>query len=135
MSACGAASSARYPPGAEGSEQGNGGGGAGMAARMALEAAVMEAEPPPYPMSGREQEGYAKVFVGHLASCSVFTRPFFVEKTHARGEALAQRAEPVRNAENGRNRVAELAIFTQGDHFFRPFFICFLWHLMMLPPP
>ena len=31
-----------------------------MAARMALEAAVMEAEPPPYPMSGREQEGYAK---------------------------------------------------------------------------
>ena len=34
--------------------------GAGMAARMALEAAVMEAEPPPYPMSGREQEGYAK---------------------------------------------------------------------------
>ena len=36
------------------------GGGVGMAARMALEAAVMEAEPPPYPMSGREQEGYAK---------------------------------------------------------------------------
>ena len=31
-----------------------------LAARMALEAAVMEAEPPPYPMSGREQEGYAK---------------------------------------------------------------------------
>ena len=45
---------------AAGSEQGGGGGGAGMAARMALEAAVMEAEPPPYPMSGREQEGYAK---------------------------------------------------------------------------
>ena len=45
---------------AAGGEQGGGGGGAGMAARMALEAAVMEAEPPPYPMSGREQEGYAK---------------------------------------------------------------------------
>ena len=46
---------------AEGGEQGGGAGGvAGLAARMALEAAVMEAEPPPYPMSGREQEGYAK---------------------------------------------------------------------------
>ena len=45
----------------EGSEQGGGaGGGVGLAARMALEAAVMEAEPPPCPMSGRELEGYAK---------------------------------------------------------------------------
>ena len=46
---------------AEGGEQGGRAGGVGgLAARMALEAAVMEAEPPPYPMSGREQEGYAK---------------------------------------------------------------------------
>ena len=36
---------------AEGGEQGGGAGGvAGLAARMALEAAVMEAEPPPYLM-------------------------------------------------------------------------------------
>ena len=41
-----------------------------MAARMALEAAVMEAEPPPYPMSGREQEGYAKRPWG-LGRCGV----------------------------------------------------------------
>ena len=39
---------------AEGGEQGGGAGGvAGLAARMALEAAVMEAELPPYPMSTR----------------------------------------------------------------------------------
>ena len=45
---------------AEAGEPGGGaGGGVGLAARMALEAAVMEAEPPPYPISGREQEGYS----------------------------------------------------------------------------
>ena len=31
-----------------------------MAARMALEAAVMEAEPPPCPLSGRDLDRYAR---------------------------------------------------------------------------
>lgn len=38
---------------------GGGGGGAGMAARMALEAAVMEAEPRPFPFSPKQMESFA----------------------------------------------------------------------------
>lgn len=40
-------------------EGGGGGGGASMAARMALEAAMMEAEPRPYPFSPKQMESFA----------------------------------------------------------------------------
>ena len=59
---------------------------------------------------------------------------FFVENDE-RERFLAQRAEPLRSAQNVRNRVGELAIFTLRDHFFCSFLLCFFFELMMLPPP
>ena len=49
---------------------------------------------------------------------------FFVEND-TRERFIAQRAEPLRYAQNVRNRVGELAIFTLRDHFFCPFIMCF----------
>ena len=53
---------------------------------MALEAAVMEAEPPPYLMSGREQEGTRSV----EGTGRLWHLTFLVENTNAQGEDLAQ---------------------------------------------
>ena len=83
----------------------------------------MEADPPPYPMSGREQEGCP-----WDRGCGVQLTLHCLR--HAKDEPLAQRAGTTLE-----NSLCELAIFSERDHFFCGFLIWFPCTLMMLPPP